>query len=157
MNKITPFLWFDNNLEEAMEFYSSVFKNFEAGEVRRYTKEGPGPEGSVMTASFTLNGQEFTGINGGPHFKFTEAVSFVIDCKTQDEVDYYWEKLSADGGQNVECGWLKDKFGLSWQVTPSILIEMIGDSDTEKVSRVMHAMMQMKKLDIKALQDAYEG
>jgi predicted 3-demethylubiquinone-9 3-methyltransferase (glyoxalase superfamily) len=157
MNKITPFLWFDNNLEEAMAFYSSVFKSFEAGEVRRYTKEGPGPEGSVMTASFTINGQEFTGINGGPHFKFTEAVSFVIDCKTQDEVDYYWEKLSADGGQKVECGWLKDKFGLFWQVTPSILIEMLGDSDTEKAARVMQAMMQMKKLDIKGLQDAYEG
>ncbi|MCQ6956767.1 VOC family protein [Mucilaginibacter aquariorum] len=157
MNKITPFLWFDNNLEEAIEFYSSVFKSFEAGEIRRFSKAGPGPEGSVMTANFTINGQEFTGMNGGPLFKFTEAISFVIDCKTQDEVDYYWEKLSADGGQKVECGWLKDKFGLFWQVTPTILIEMLGDSDREKAARVMQAMMQMKKLDIKGLQDAYEG
>lgn len=154
MNKITPFLWFDNNVEDAMAFYQTVFKDFEVGQICRVTKAGPGPEGKVLTASFTINGQEFTGMNGGPHFKFTEAVSFVVDCKTQEEVDYYWEALSADGGQKVECGWLKDKFGLCWQITPTILIDLLVDPDREKAARVMQAMMQMKKIDIKAIEDA---
>ncbi|QHS56931.1 VOC family protein [Mucilaginibacter sp. 14171R-50] len=156
MNKITPFLWFDNNLEEAMEFYQTVFKNFSVNNVLRYSKAGPGPEGAVMTASFTLNSQEFTGMNGGPQYKFNEAVSFVVDCQTQEEVDYYWEKLTA-GGQEVACGWLKDKFGLAWQVTPSVLIKYLGDNDKEKAGRVMQAMMQMVKLDIKGIEDAYNG
>ncbi|RYU92494.1 VOC family protein [Mucilaginibacter terrigena] len=156
MNKITPFLWFDNNLEEAIDFYRSVFKNSSVNNILRYPPNGPGPEGAAMTASFTLNGQEFTGINGGPQYKFTEAVSFVIDCQTQEEVDYYWEKLT-DGGQELACGWLKDRFGLAWQVTPAILIKYLGDADREKAARVMQAMMKMIKLDINAIEEAYKG
>jgi predicted 3-demethylubiquinone-9 3-methyltransferase (glyoxalase superfamily) len=155
--KITPFLWFDTQAEEAMKFYTSVFKNSKIGAIARYSEAGPGPAGSVMTATFELEGQEFIALNAGPHFKFNEAISFVIDCETQEEVDYYWKKLTADGGQESQCGWLKDKFGLSWQVTPSMLGELYSSGDPEKSQRMMQAMMKMKKLDIAALQEAYDG
>jgi predicted 3-demethylubiquinone-9 3-methyltransferase (glyoxalase superfamily) len=154
-NKITPFLWFDNQAEEAMNHYVSIFKDAEVLGVSRYGEAGPGPAGTVMTASFKLNGLEFTALNGGPLFKFNESVSFVIDCKTQDEVDHFWDKLS-EGGETSQCGWLKDKFGLSWQVVPSILGELLGDKDPEKSGRVMQAMLQMTKIDIAKLQEAYE-
>ncbi len=161
MQKITPFLWFDNNSEEAVNFYVSIFKNSKVGKVTRYNeasaKAAGRPEGSVMTAEFQLEGQNFVAINGGPHFKFTEAISFVVDCRSQEEVDYFWEKLTADGGQESQCGWLKDKYGLSWQITPRVLIEMIGDKDPQKAQRVMEAMLQMKKIDIPTLKRAYEG
>ncbi len=157
MQKITPFLWFDNNAEEAMNFYVSVFKNSKVKTVSRYGDAGPGPKGSVMTAEFEIDGQEFVLLNGGPQFKFTEAISFVVNCTTQDEVDYYWEKLSEDGGETSRCGWLKDKFGLWWQVTPTIMAEMMSDEDPEKTTRVMQAMMQMDKLEIEPLKRAYEG
>ena len=156
-HKITPFLWFDNQAEEAMNFYTSVFKNSKIGEVARYGEAGPGPAGSVMTATFELDGQHFIALNAGPHFKFTEAISFVIDCQNQEEVDYYWNKLTADGGQESQCGWLKDKFGLSWQVVPSMLSKLFSTPDKEKANRAMKAMMQMKKLDIATLQKAYDG
>jgi predicted 3-demethylubiquinone-9 3-methyltransferase (glyoxalase superfamily) len=155
--KITPFLWFDTQAEEAMNFYASVFKNSKIGTVARYGEAGPGPAGSVMTATFSLEGQEFIALNAGPLFKFNESISFVIDCETQEEVDYYWEKLTADGGQESQCGWLKDKFGLSWQVTPSIMSKLFSSGNPEKSKRAMQAMMQMKKLDIAALQKAYDG
>jgi len=154
-NKITPFLWFDNQAEEAMNHYVSIFKDAEVLGVSRYGEAGPGPVGTVMTASFKLNGLEFTALNGGPLFKFNESVSFVIDCKTQDEVDHFWDKLS-EGGETSQCGWLKDKFGLSWQVVPSILGELLGDKDPEKSGRVMQAMLQMTKIDIAKLQEAYD-
>ncbi len=157
MPKITPFLWFDDNAEEAMNLYCSIFKSAKIKGVTRYTAAGPGKEGSVMTADFDLEGQAFTALNGGPHFKFTEAVSFVVQCKTQDEVDHYWNKLLANGGEASQCGWLKDKFGLSWQIVPDALIEILGDQDLTKVARVMQAMMKMVKLDVAALQQAYEG
>ena len=156
MQKITPFLWFDNQAEEAMKFYVSIFKNSKVVAVTRYGETGPGPKGSVMTAKFELNGQEFVALNGGPHFKFTEAVSFVVNCDDQAEIDEYWEKLSA-GGQKSRCGWLKDKFGLSWQVVPAILPELIDDKDPAKADRVMQAIMRMDKLDIKTLQEASEA
>jgi predicted 3-demethylubiquinone-9 3-methyltransferase (glyoxalase superfamily) len=156
MPSITPFLWFNDNAEEAVTFYTSVFKNSKTGTVLRYGEAGPGPKGAVMTASFFLDGQEFVALNGGPLFKFTEAVSFVVRCETQAEVDEYWEKLSA-GGQKSQCGWLKDKFGLSWQVVPNILIELAGDQDPAKGQRVMKAVLQMTKLDIQKLKQAYEG
>ncbi|HET6891016.1 MAG TPA: VOC family protein [Pyrinomonadaceae bacterium] len=152
--KITTFLWFNNNAEEAANFYVSVFKNSKILNTTRYGDAGPGPKGTVMTIDFELDGQRFTGLNGGPQFKFTEAVSFVVHCKTQEEVDYFWEKLSSEGGEKVECGWVKDKFGLSWQVTPDVLLELLQDSDTQKSQRVMKAMMQMKKLDIAKLKEA---
>ena len=155
--KITPFLWFDTQAEEAMKFYTTVFKNSKVGTIARYSEVGPGPAGFVMTATFELEGQEFIALNAGPHFKFNEAISFVIDCKDQQEVDYYWEKLTADGGQESQCGWLKDKFGLSWQVVPSILSKLYSSGDAEKSKRVMQAMMKMKKMDIAALQKAYDG
>ena len=155
MQKIIPFLWFDGQAEEAMKFYTSVFKNSKAGKVSRFGKGAPGPEGKVMTASFTLDGVEFTALNGGPQFKFTEAVSFYVKCETQREVDDLWEKLSA-GGEIQQCGWLKDKFGVSWQVIPNILIKLLGDKDHKKSQRVMQAMLQMKKIDIKKLKQAYE-
>jgi len=151
--KITTFLWFDNNAEEAANFYVSVFKNSRILNTTRYGDAGPGPKGTVMTIEFELDGQRFTGLNGGPQFKFTEAISLVVHCKTQEEVDYFWEKLS-EGGQKVECGWLKDKFGLFWQVTPDILLELLQDSDSQKSQRVMKAMMQMKKIDIEGLKRA---
>jgi predicted 3-demethylubiquinone-9 3-methyltransferase (glyoxalase superfamily) len=161
MQKITPFLWFDSNAEEAVNFYVSIFKNAKLGKVTRYneasSKAAGRPEGSVMTMEFQLEGQSFTAINGGPHFKFTEAISFVVDCETQEEVDYFWDKLTADGGQESQCAWLKDKYGLSWQIVPRVLIEMIGDKDPQKAQRVMEAMLQMKKIDIATLQRAYDG
>jgi predicted 3-demethylubiquinone-9 3-methyltransferase (glyoxalase superfamily) len=154
MPKITPFLWFDNNAEEAARFYTSVFRNSKMGEVRRYGDAGPGPKGSVMIASFSIEGVEFTALNAGPQFKFNESISFVVHCKTQDEVDEYWSKLTADGGQESQCGWLKDKFGMSWQITPDRLLELIGDKDPGKSQRAMQAMMQMKKIDITKIEQA---
>jgi predicted 3-demethylubiquinone-9 3-methyltransferase (glyoxalase superfamily) len=154
--KITTFLWFDNNAQEAMEFYTSVFKNSKIGNVTRYGEAGPGANGTVMVGSFELEGQQFTALNGGPRFKFSEAISLVINCETQEEVDYFWEKLSA-GGQLQQCGWLKDKFGLSWQVVPTVLDELMRDKDPQKSKRVMEAMLQMVKLDIPRLRAAYEG
>ena len=154
--KITPFLWFDNQAEEAAKFYTSVFKNSRMLRISRYGEGSPGPVGSVMTAEFTLDGQEFVALNGGPHFKFTEAVSFVVNCETQEEVDYFWQKLTADGGQESMCGWLKDKFGLSWQIVPRILNEMLLDKDPAKAKRAMQAMLQMKKIDISKLKKAFD-
>lgn len=156
MQLITPFLWFDNNAEEAMNFYVSVFKNSRAGRVTRYGAAGPGPAGSVMTVEFELDGQKFVGLNGGPHFKFNEAVSFTVRCETQEEIDYYWDKLS-EGGQTSRCGWLKDKFGLSWQVEPRILGDLMADKDPEKAKRVMEAMLKMDKIDIEPIRRVYEG
>jgi predicted 3-demethylubiquinone-9 3-methyltransferase (glyoxalase superfamily) len=156
MQKITTFLWFDNNAEEAISFYTSIFKNSKIGRISRYGEAGPGPKGQVMSATFTLEGQQFYALNGGPHFKFTEAISLFVDCKTQEEVDELWNKLS-EGGQKSRCGWLKDKFGLSWQVIPSVMSELLGDKDPAKAARVMQAMMKMDKIVIKELQDAYEG
>ena len=156
MPKITPFLWFDDQAEEAVNHYASIFKNSKVGSVTRYGDAGPGPKGSVMTASFELEGQPFTALNGGPHFKFTEAVSFVVSCETQEEVDELWDKLS-EGGQTQQCGWLKDKFGLSWQIVPSVLMELMKDPDPQKSQRVMGAMLQMPKIDIARLKQAYEG
>ena len=155
MPKITPFLWFDNNAEEAANFYTSIFKNSKINSVSRYGDAGPGPKGTAMTVGFTLDGQNFTALNGGPIFKFNESVSFVVHCKTQEEVDDYWDKLVA-GGKESQCGWLKDKFGLSWQVVPTVLIEMLTDKDTAKAKRVMHAMLQMDKIDIAVLKKAYD-
>ena len=154
MQKITPFLWFDKEAEEAVKFYTSVFKNSKIGKVSRYGEAGPGPKGSVMTASFELDGLEFIALNAGPIFKFTEAISFVVNCETQGEVDYYWEKLTADGGAPVECGWLKDKFGLSWQIVPTALMRLLTDPDRDKANRVMQAMLKMKKIDIATLEEA---
>jgi len=156
MQRITPFLWFDNNAEEAVKFYTSIFKNSKTGTVSRYGDSAPGPKGSVMTAAFTLDGQDFIALNGGPIFKFTEATSFVVNCQTQKEVDHYWEKLS-EGGQEVQCGWLKDKFGLSWQIVPTILGELMQSKDPVKTNRVMQALMKMIKLNIEGLQRAYDG
>jgi predicted 3-demethylubiquinone-9 3-methyltransferase (glyoxalase superfamily) len=156
MQKITPFLWFDNQAEEAMSFYVSIFKNSKVGKVSRYGDAGPGPKGTVMSATFQLEGQEFMALNGGPLFRFTEAISLFVDCKTQEEVDELWEKLSA-GGQPSRCGWLKDKFGLSWQIIPSALMEMLQDKDPAKSKRVMQAMLQMSKIDVAGLKRAYEG
>jgi predicted 3-demethylubiquinone-9 3-methyltransferase (glyoxalase superfamily) len=155
MKKITPFLWFDTQAEEAAEFYVSIFKHSKIASVSRYGEAGPGPAGSVMTVEFELDGQRFIALNGGPQFKFTEAISFSIACETQSEVDDYWKKLSA-GGEEGPCGWLKDKYGLSWQVNPTILGKMLGDKDRTKANRVMQAMLKMKKIDIKGLQLAYD-
>ena len=156
MPKITPCLWFDDQAEEAARFYVSLFKNSSIGRIARYGDAGPGPKGSVVTVEFELDGQAFIGLNGGPHFKFTEAVSFSIDCADQAEVDFYWDRLS-EGGQTSQCGWLKDRFGLSWQLVPTVLADMIGDSDPEKARRATEAMLQMTKLDIAKLQQAYAG
>jgi predicted 3-demethylubiquinone-9 3-methyltransferase (glyoxalase superfamily) len=156
MQKITPFLWFDHQAEEAMHFYTSILKNSKIGKVSRYGDSGPGPKGSVMTASFELDGQEFVALNGGPLFKFTEAVSFLVRCENQAEVDELWEKLSA-GGQPSRCGWLKDKFGLSWQIQPIALMELLSDPDPVKSARVMQAMLQMTKIDIAKLKAAHAG
>jgi len=155
MQKITPFLWFDDKAEDAMNFYVPIFKNSKRGRISRYGEAGPGPKGTVMVATFQLEGQEFIALNGGPHFKFTEAISLVVNSETQDEVDAFWEKLS-EGGSKGQCGWLKDKFGLSWQIVPTILGELMSDPDPEKSKRVMTAMLQMKKLDINALKRAYD-
>jgi predicted 3-demethylubiquinone-9 3-methyltransferase (glyoxalase superfamily) len=155
MQKITPFLWFDGNAEEAMNFYVSTFKNSKVVNVRRYGEGGPGPKGSVMTGTFQLDGQEFLALNGGPQYSFSPAVSFYVNCETQQEVDELWEKLSK-GGVKDRCGWLKDKYGLSWQIIPSVLGRMLGDKDPQKSGRVMKAMLQMDKIDIKKLQQAYD-
>jgi predicted 3-demethylubiquinone-9 3-methyltransferase (glyoxalase superfamily) len=156
MQKITPFLWYDNNAEEAVNHYISIFKNSQITDIARYGDAGPGPKGSVMTIAFQLEGQDFIALNGGPMFKFNEAISLSVDCKTQQEVDELWEKLSA-GGEQSQCGWLKDKYGLSWQIVPSVLIEMLRDPDPAKSKRVMEAMLQMRKIDIEALRRAYRG
>jgi len=155
--KITPFLWFDSQAEEAANFYCSIFPNSKIGKIARCGKAGPGPEGSVLTIVFSLDGQEFTGLNAGPHFKFTEAISFVVPCNTQDEIDNYWSKLTAGGGQESQCGWLKDKFGLFWQIVPAALGELTSDPDPQKSNRVMQALLKMKKLDIATLQKAGDG
>jgi predicted 3-demethylubiquinone-9 3-methyltransferase (glyoxalase superfamily) len=151
MQKITPFLWFDSQAEEAAKYYVSIFPNSKIGTASRYGDAGPGPKGSVMTVSFTLDGTEFTALNGGPIFKFTEAVSFVVTCETQKEIDDYWQKLTANGGQESQCGWLKDRYGLSWQIVPVAMGDLIKDP------RAMQAMLQMKKIDIKRLKDAAAG
>jgi predicted 3-demethylubiquinone-9 3-methyltransferase (glyoxalase superfamily) len=155
IQKITPFLWFDQQAEEAAAFYVSIFPNSKIVKVVKYGEAGPGPAGSAMTVEFQLEGQTFVALNGGPIFKFTEAISFVVNCQTQDEVDAYWEKLSA-GGSQVQCAWLKDKFGLSWQIVPTVLLKLLSDPDPKKSQRVMKAMFTMKKLDIRALEQAYE-
>jgi predicted 3-demethylubiquinone-9 3-methyltransferase (glyoxalase superfamily) len=156
MPKITPFLWFDDNAEEAMNFYTTIFKNSRIVSVSRYGDAGPGPKGSVMTGTFELEGQRFMALNGGPLFKFNESISFFVNCETQHEVDELWEKLSA-GGQESRCGWLKDKFGVSWQIIPSVLGQLLGDKDPAKSKRVMQAMLQMQKIDIAGLKRAHEG
>jgi predicted 3-demethylubiquinone-9 3-methyltransferase (glyoxalase superfamily) len=156
MQKITPFLWFDDQAEEAAKFYCSVFKNSKIKGMTHYTGEEPlGKKGSVMTVSFDLDGQEFVALNGGSRFKFTEAISFVVNCETQEEIDYYWEKLTSGGGEEVQCGWLTDKYGLSWQVVPAKIAEWA--KDVAGFQRVMHAVMPMKNLDIATLQRAYDG
>jgi predicted 3-demethylubiquinone-9 3-methyltransferase (glyoxalase superfamily) len=162
MQKVTPFLWFDDQAEEAAEFYTSIFKNSKIGRTTRYGKEGyeihGKPAGTAMTVEFEIDGQPFTALNGGPVFQFNEAISFQVLCDTQEEVDYYWDKLSEGGDEKAQqCGWLKDKFGVSWQIVPTILSELVGDSDSEKSQRAMKAMLQMKKMDIEALERAYEG
>jgi len=157
MKKINPFLWFDSEAEEAAKFYVSIFKNSKIGKITYYGEHGPGPEGSVMTVEFTLDKVDFVALNGGPQFKFTEAISFSINCETQDEIDYFWENLSAGGGSTGRCGWLKDRFGLSWQINPVFLADMLGDRDAEKANRVMKAMMDMDKIDIAALEKAARG
>jgi predicted 3-demethylubiquinone-9 3-methyltransferase (glyoxalase superfamily) len=156
MQKITPFLWFDGKAEEAANFYVSVFKNSRIGKIGRFGDAGPGPKGSVMSVSFQLEGQEFYALNGGPQYSFTPAISFFVNCGTQAEVDELWDKLSA-GGEKIQCGWLKDKYGLTWQIIPSVLGEMLADKDPEKSNRVMKAMMQMIKIDIAGLKRAYDG
>jgi predicted 3-demethylubiquinone-9 3-methyltransferase (glyoxalase superfamily) len=153
VQKITPFLWFDGNAEEAVNFYISIFKNSKMGKISRYGDAGPGPKGSVMSLTFQIEGQEFFALNGGPQFKFTPAISFFVNCETQQEVDDLWEKLSA-GGRTDRCGWLQDKFGLSWQIIPTVLGQLLGDKDPQRAKRAMQAMLQMTKLDIKKLQQA---
>ena len=159
LQKITPFLWFDNQAEEAVNFYTSIFKNSKIKSVTRYGEAGAEasgrPKGTVMTIAFQLDGQEFAALNGGPHFKFTEAISFVVNCETQDEVDELWEKLS-EGGEKGQCGWLRDKYGMSWQIVPTFLDEMLQDRDPKKSEKVMEALLQMDKIDIKTLKQAYE-
>jgi predicted 3-demethylubiquinone-9 3-methyltransferase (glyoxalase superfamily) len=161
MQKITPCLWFDSNAEEAVNFYNSIFKNSKIGKISRYGKEGyeihGKPEGTVLTVEFELNGQTFTALNGGPAFKFNEAISFQVHCESQNEVDHYWEKLSQGGDEKAQqCGWLKDKYGVSWQIVPTVLGEMLQDKDPKKSGRVMNALLQMKKIDIRTLEKAYE-
>jgi len=161
MQKITPFLWFDDQAEQAAKFYTSIFKNSKVGRILRYdenaAKAAGRPLGSVLTIEFEIEGQKFVALNGGPQFKFNESVSFVVNCETQDEVDYFWTKLTADGGQESACGWLKDKFGLSWQITPTVLIDMLHDKDADKAESVMKAMLEMQKIDIAKLNAAYAG
>ena len=155
--KITPFLWFDNQAEAAAQFYTSIFKNSKILHVSRYGDAGPGPKGSVMVVNFQLAGQEFTALNGGPLFKFSEAFSFVVNCENQKEIDEYWSKLTSGGGQESQCGWLKDKFGFSWQIVPTALGRLMGDKDPAKANRVMQALLQMRKLDIAILEAAAAG
>jgi predicted 3-demethylubiquinone-9 3-methyltransferase (glyoxalase superfamily) len=154
--RITPFLWFDSQAEEAAKFYTAIFPNSKIGKVVRNSEAAPGPTGGVLTVEFWLDGQPFTALNGGPTFQFTEAVSFVVHCETQKEVDYYWEELLA-GGTPSQCGWLKDRFGLSWQIVPNVLPELLGSKDAKKAQRATEAMMKMVKLDIETLQQAYDG
>ena len=156
MQKITPFLWFDDQAEEAAKFYTSIFKNSKIGTMTRFGEEGPGQPGSVMTVTFQIEGQEFTALNGGPHFDFTPAISFFVNCETQAEVDELWNKLS-EGGELEQCGWLKDRYGVSWQIVPGILLEMLQDEDPEKARRVTAAMLQMRKIEIEILKQAYQG
>lgn len=156
MTKLTTCLWFDNQAEDALTFYRSVFPHAKPGKILRYGKSGPGPEGTVLTANLEIDNMEFTLLNGGPHFTFNEAVSFVINCESQQEVDSYWNKL-LEGGEAQQCGWLKDKFGVSWQVVPVQLLDMLGDADTDKSRRVTEAMMKMVKLDLEVLQRAYNS
>jgi predicted 3-demethylubiquinone-9 3-methyltransferase (glyoxalase superfamily) len=162
VQKMTPFLWFDGQAEDAVKFYTSIFKDSKVGRILRYgeevakVSESGRPVGSVLTIEFEIEGQKFVALNGGPQFKFNESISFAINCKTQEEVDYFWEKLTADGGEESACGWLRDKFGLSWQVTPTTLIDMLHDKDAAKAERIMHAMLQMKKIDIAKLRAAYD-
>src|SRR5213082_3968339 len=159
MQKITPFLWFDDHAEDAVNYYTSIFKNSKAGRILRYSEraaEKTGrPIGSVLTIEFEIESQKFVALNGGPLFKFNESISFVVNCETQEEVDYFWEKLTADGGEESACGWLKDKFGVSWQITPTVLNEMIMDKDAAKSQRVIKAMLEMDKIDIATLKRAY--
>jgi len=155
MRRITPCLWFDGNAEAAMNFYASIFNNAKIGQVMRNGDAGPGPEGSVLSVTFELDGQEFIGLNGGPMFKFSPAISFFVHCETQDEIDSYWTRLS-DGGTPQQCGWLTDKFGVSWQIVPTILGDMLRDNDTKRADRVMRAMLKMVRLDIALLREAYE-
>jgi predicted 3-demethylubiquinone-9 3-methyltransferase (glyoxalase superfamily) len=155
MGKITPFLWFDDQAEEAVTFYTSIFKNSKVGDIIRYGKAGPGQEGTVMMVTFQIEGQEFTALNGGPHYTFSPAISFFVDCETQDEVDELWEKLS-EGGQEEQCGWLRDKYGISWQIIPSGLTEMLYSAESEKSQKAMQAMLQMVKIDIEKIKLAYE-
>jgi predicted 3-demethylubiquinone-9 3-methyltransferase (glyoxalase superfamily) len=156
MQKIAPCLWFDGKAEEAAQYYVSIFKNSRITRITRWGDAGPGPKGSVLTVLFQLEGEDFMALNGGPQFKFTPAISLMVDCKTQGEVDTLWDKLS-EGGEKVECGWVTDKFGVSWQVVPTVLMDMIADKDSKRADRVMAAMMKMKKLDFAGLQAAYEG
>jgi predicted 3-demethylubiquinone-9 3-methyltransferase (glyoxalase superfamily) len=159
MQKITPFLWFDHQAEDAVKFYTAIFKNSKVGRILRYGEEAAKisstgrPVGSVLTIEFEMEGQKFVALNGGPLFKFNESISFVVNCETQEEVDYFWEKLTADGGHESQCGWLKDKFGVSWQVVPTVLIDMLHDKDPRKSERVMQAMLQMQKIDINKLKE----
>lgn len=157
MQKITPFLWFNDQAEEAMTLYTSVFKNSRVVSATRNPKGAPGPEGALLVGSVVLDGQKFLLLNGGPQFSFSPAVSFVVDCKTQEEVDEFWEKLSEGGGEKQQCGWLKDRFGVSWQIVPSIMGELMQSATPEQASRIMQAMMQMTKIDIQGLKDAAEG
>jgi predicted 3-demethylubiquinone-9 3-methyltransferase (glyoxalase superfamily) len=155
MQKINPFLWFENQAEEAARFYISLFRNSKIIAITRYGEAGPGPNGSVMTVSFEIEGQKFVALNGGRQAQFTEAISFVVNCTSQREVDEYWKKLT-DGGEEIQCGWLKDRYSVSWQIVPTVLFEMLQDKDAERTQRVMRAMFQMKKLDIAALEAAYQ-
>ncbi len=157
MQKITPFLWFDNNAEEAAQFYTSIFKDSKILNVSRYGDAGPGPKGSAMVVNFQLAGQQFTALNGGPQFKFSEAFSFVVNCENQQEVDEYWRKLTANGGAESMCGWLKDKFGFSWQIGPTALAKLMSDKDPQRASRVMQALLKMTRIDIATLEQAAEG
>ncbi len=157
MQKIVPFLWFDNQAEEAANFYTSIFHDSKILEISRYGEAGPGPAGTAMVVNFQLAGQEFNALNGGPQFKFTEAVSLVVHCESQDEVDYFWAKLTAEGGEESQCGWLKDQYGLSWQIVPTALGNIIGGPDPAGAQRAVQAMLQMRKLDAAVLQQAYDG
>lgn len=157
MQKITPFLWFDYQAEEAVNFYAGIFGNSEILDIARYGEDGPGPAGSVMTVSFRIEGQNFMAVNGGPIYRFTPAISFVVDCKTQEEVDRLWESLAADGGEPGRCGWLTDKYGVSWQIVPTRLVELLSDPDPVRANRVMQAMLAMTRIDIAALEAASAG
>lgn len=157
VQKITPYLWFENQAEEAIQLYLSIFNDSRIVSATRFGDAGPGPAGSLMSATFELEGQRFMALNGGPHFKFSEAISFFVNCETQAEIDELWTKLTADGGEEGRCGWLKDKFGVSWQIVPSVLGELMNDKDAGKSGRVMQAMFQMNKLDIERLKQAYDG